>query len=364
MAEENELEQQLEKQKEAEKQLLETSRENLDKVFGDEPNPDESQEESTSEQSKEEQSDESTSEQKDEDKQTDTSDEKDEADKTDKTDDSEAGDKPKLTPAEIRAAKHLGWSEDEIKELEKVNPELAKKTCSKALESTNNLSKKFSELGKAKVKKPELEPEPKSQPKPEPKPNVIDFTALEKEYENDPIVGVLKQVVEQNQALANEVTTLKTSTTQSDDKVSQAQAQEDAAIAQQIDVFFARPDIVEYKDVYGEVPKDSKDWDDLTQGQIKKRWTVVEQANLILLGAKQQGMDMPLDEAFERAHLLVTEDVREQTIRNKIKKEAVKRSKGVSFEPSDSKKVTPTGPKTKEQIHQNAKAGLQKVFRS
>jgi len=364
MAEEdkNELEQQLEKQKEAEENLLKTSRENLDKVFGDEPNPEpepEPEPKPTSDGEPE------PDPQKDPKKDPEPEPEPEPEPTGDEPEPEpgKAGDKPKLTQAEIRAAKHLGWSEDEIKELAQAKPELAKKTCAKALESTNNLSKKFSELGKAKAEK-SVEPEPKPQPKPEPKPSTIDFTALEKEYENDPIVGVLKQVVEQNQALANEVTTLKTSTTQGDDKVSQAQAQEDAAIAQQIDVFFARPDVVEYKDVYGEVPKDSKDWDALTQGQIKKRWAVVEQANLILTGAKQQGMDMPLDEAFERAHLLVTEDVREQTIRNKIKKEAVKRSKGVSFEPSDSKKVTPTGPKTKEQIHQNAKAGLQKVFRS
>jgi hypothetical protein len=77
------------------------------------------------------------------------------------------------------------------------------------LESQNNLSKKFSELGKTLADKKE-EPAVPATPAPEPKPkSAIDFTALEKEYENDPIVGVLKQVIEQNQTLATDVAALR-----------------------------------------------------------------------------------------------------------------------------------------------------------
>ena len=184
------------------------------------------------------------------------------------------------------------------------------------------------------------------------------ITAIEMEYENDPIVGVLKQVVEQNTALATEVGTLRDT---GGAKVTAAQAQEDAAISQQIDTFFAGPDIAAYKDVYGEVEKGSKDWDNLTQGQIKKRYEVVEQADMIQKGAKQQGMDMPLDEAFERAHLLVTDGEREQTIRKSIKAKAVKRGKSLTLAPSDSTKVANTGQKTMAEIEENAGRTLQKL---
>ena len=270
-----------------------------------------------------------------------------------------AGTESKLTQAEIRAAKHLGWSEDEITELEQANPDLAKKTCTKALESTNNLSKKFSELGKTQATKPaETISTPATPTTPVTGPKPIDFTALEKEYENDPIVGVLKQVVEQNTALATEVGTLRDT---GGVKVTAAQAQEDAAISQQIDMFFAGPDIAAYGDTYGVVKKGSKDWDNLTQGQIKKRYEVVEQADMIQKGAKQQGMDMPLDEAFERAHLLVTDGEREQTIRKSIKAKAVKRSKSLTLAPSDSTKVANTGQKTPAEIEENAGRTLQKL---
>ena len=356
-------------QREQLEQVEEKAGTELEKVFGDEPNP-EPEPESKSEPTPEpelEPDPQSEPEPKPEpkpDPESEPEPEPESAGKEDgKPEPEPAGDESKLTQAEIRAAIHCKWSEEDIKELAKVNPVLAKKTCAKFLESTNDLSKKFSELGKAQVKK---EPEPKTateaiaEQKPEKK--TIDFTALEKEYENDPIVGVLKQVVEQNNTLADEVNTLRSSGSLNESKVDKAQVQEDAAIAQQIDGFFNRPDITEYEDVYGKVEKNSKDWDDLTQGQVKKRWSLVEQANLILLGAQQQGMEMPMDEAFERAHLLVTEDVREQTIRKQIKAKSVKRAKSITFEPNSSTKVAGSGKKTKTEIETKAEQGLQKVF--
>ena len=279
-------------------------------------------------------------------------------------DDPEPADKHALTQAEVRAAVHSGWSQEDIDELAEVNPGLAKKTCAKALEAQNNLSKKFSELGKTLATKKD-EPAVPATPAPAPQPkSAIDFTALEKEYEDDPIVGVLKQVVEQNQGLATEIRTLREAGPKADDAVAKAQAQQDAAISQQIDTFFERPDVAVYKDTYGEVEKGSKDWDNLTQGQIKKRYEVAEQANLIMLGAEKQGVEMSLDEAFERAHFLVTKDVQEAAIRKSIKAKAVKRAKSLTLAPTDSTKVKPTGVKTQAEIEANAARTLQKLRRS
>jgi len=346
--------------KEKMKQVEENAREDLDKLFGEESTPEESEEESTSveeESTTDTESEESTS---DED-QTDESEEQDqteESEQTDETDESKADEKPGLTQAEIRAAIHSGWSMEDIQELAQTNPDLAKKHCAKALEAQNNLSKKFSELGRVQS---EQKSEPKPEPKPEPKSSSIDFTAIEKEYEGDPIVGVLKQVVAQNQKLATDLESMRsTGTGQADTKIAQAQAQEDAAISQQIDTFFNREDVKAYKEVYGEAK--GNDWDDLTQGQIKKRWAVVEQANLILLGAEKQGMDMSLEEAFERAHLLTTEGVREQAIRKEIKAKAVKRNKAITFEPTSPGQKPEGKPGDMAAVHKNAAQGLRKVF--
>ena len=325
--------------------------------------PDESESESTSEQSEEEH-EESTSEQSEETEQTDESEESSgETEQTDDTSDSKA-DEHALTQAEVRAAVHSGWSQEDIDELAEANPGLAKKTCAKALEAQNNLSKKFSELGKTladKKDEPAVPATPTSEPKPK---SAIDFTALETEYKDDPIVPFLKQVVEQNQNLATEIKTLREAGPKADDAVAKARAQQDAAISQQIDTFFDRPDVAVYEDTYGKVEKGSKDWDNLTQGQIKKRYEVAEQANLIMLGAEKQEVEMSLDEAFERAHFLVTKDVQEAAIRKSIKAKAVKRAKSLTLAPTDSTKVKPTGVKTQAEIEANAARTLQKLRRS
>jgi hypothetical protein len=73
-------------------------------------------------------------------------------------------------------------------------------------------------------------------------------------------------------------------------------------------------------------------------------------------------MDMPLEEAFERAHLLVTEDVREQVIRKQIKAKAVKRTKAITFEPTSPGQRPEGKPGDMAAVHKNASQGLRKVF--
>lgn len=352
---------------EAMEKLYKNTDENLAALRGDDFTPDESESESTSEQSEEEQTDktkdteESTSEKTDESesKEESTSDESSETKQTDDTSDSKA-DEHALTEAETRAAIHSGWSQEDIDELAEANPGLAKKTCAKALESQNNLSAKFSELGKTQVTKKE-EPAVPVIPTPAPQPKSIDFTALEKEYENDPIVGVLKQVVEQSQVQAVEISTLREATPKADAAVDAAQVAHDAAVSQQIDTFFDRADVAAYSDTYGVIEKGSKDWDVLTQGQIKKRYEVAEEANRIMIGAQKMQQEMSLDEAFERGHDLVTKDVQEAAIRKTIKSKAVKRAKSLTLAPTDSVKVPDAGKKTLAKAVANAEGLLAKL---
>lgn len=317
--------------------------------------PEELRDESTSEQSE----DESTS-----DEQTDesTTEETSETEQTDDTSDSEVDDENALTPAEVRAALHTGWTQEDIDELAEANPGLAKKTCAKALESQNNLSEKFSEVGKTLAAKKDEPAVPETPPAtPEPKKSPIDFAAMRTHYEDDPIVDVLEQVVGQSQQQAEELAKLREASASGDAKVDQAAAQENAAISQQIDTFFERPEIAAYKEVYGDVEKGSKDWDNLTGHQQRKRYEVAEKANLILIGAHQQKVEMSIDRAFECAHDLVTKDVREAVIRKQIKAKATKRSKSLTIEPSNTKAVPGTGKKTRAKAEANAEKLLAKL---
>ena len=274
-----------------------------------------------------------------------------------------------LTSAEIRAAAHMGYSEEDIKELHEANPELAKKTCATALKSTNNLSKQFSELG-AKLKATDSQPASDTPAEPEPKPAAkpIDLSSLEDEYGDDPIFGVVKSLAEQNAALASQIEGIQSSTDPANNDavanaVSDADKEKDAAVAQQIDTFFASPDVTAFDDHYGITDKESENWDNLTQKQVRNRMEVVETANLIMQGARHQGQEMPLVEAFERAHLMAIAPVQEQVIRAKINKSVKKRAAGITLKPNTVKKAAPTGKLTADQLEAKVAGNLAATFK-
>lgn len=279
-----------------------------------------------------------------------------------------AEDENTLTQAEIRAALHNNWKQEDLDELVKQNPGLAKRTCAKLLEGTNNLSKRFAELGR-KAQEAKKEPDKKVEPKAKIELPPVDLKKLREDYKDDPIVDVVVGMQTTQQILIDKLNELgSTSVTDSevDAKTKKAEAIEDAAISKQIDVFFSGQDVASYAGFYGEVPKGSKDWNKLTGEQVQNRYKVVEEANMILLGAEQQGMDkdeFTLDEALERAHLIVTEGIREQVIRNKIKSTTTKRQAGFTLQPSSSKASTDSkGQKSGTQFQTDVGQRLAKVF--
>jgi hypothetical protein len=284
-----------------------------------------------------------------------------------------ADESTKITDAEIRAAKHYEYSDEDIKKLTDIDPVLAKKTFAKMLRDENNLSKKFSEAGKKLVTPPPVAP-----PVPAIKPELkkVDIETLRKEYEGDPIVGVIEAMQANNEAMAAQLAARPVAESFTESEATRqtqvAREQENAAISQQIDGFFLRPDVKALKQFYGDtsidsegqpIPKENRSWDNsLTPNQLKNRWKVMQEANLIKLGMEAQGLKPNLEEVFDRAHLLVTADVREQVIRTKIKAEATKRQAGLTLAPSSSKAVPSTSVKTKEQILANAHKNLASVF--
>lgn len=256
-----------------------------------------------------------------------------------------------LTPAEIRAAKYAGWSDEDLDGLAKTNPGMAKRAGQAALKAMNTATAVLSRIGN---KPAEVALAATSAPKG----GGVDLSALEADYGDDPILPVLKQLAEQNAALAAQIT--QASASDREEVISAAEQQEQNAIEQQITGFFNSPDVLTYADKYGDATKDES-WDTLTQSQVRARMQVIEDANLIVKGAKQQGIDMPLSEAFERAHLVAVAPLQEQRIRTKIASSATKRQKGFTLKPSAAGK--PIGGKpTQNQIEAEIKEKMAAVF--
>jgi len=273
-----------------------------------------------------------------------------------------AGGEHALTEAEMRAAIHSGWTEEDIKDLVEANPALAKRTCATALTNTNNLSAQFSELGKV-AKAPATGDAAVPEPK---KIAPLDLSALEAEFGEEPgVLSVMKQLAAQNYDLqvAQADRKAEAAMQKAEAREDAATMAEDSAVSQQITTFFTDPKMSVYGDFYGITPNDDTTWGSLTKDQTDQRMAVVDQAALIHAGATSQGQEMSIPKALELAHLSISTPVQEQVIRKKISTQLKTRAKGITLKPGTGTKIVATGEKpTGPQLEALTAQRLKKCF--
>lgn len=129
-------------------------------------------------------------------------------------------------------------------------------------------------------------------------------------------------------------------------------------LVRQVDAFFSSPDLASYADSYG------KDFASLTEGQIETRNKVLETADALVSGAKQQGRQLSVTDALMIAHDHVSAGLKAKTIRTEIARSVQKRSAGITVRPTTgSTSGTTAGPaKTKSEMEARTTARLAKVF--
>lgn len=280
-------------------------------------------------------------------------------------DDSQDGDKgddeqKELPSAFLRAAVHRGWKENEAKEFFETNPEAALKTFQNCYLDVNNASREWALLGKAKMQKLGVTDGQPVQPE---GPKKVDVAKLKEEYDLDG--ETVKQLEAQNAQIEEAFRQRNQQPAQPTQPTGP-----DPNIELQIENFFGSEGLKDYNDFYGSV-KLGQNWNDLGGGQRDNRWKVIEQANLIAVGAESMGQKMDLLEVLERAHMSVTEPIRERIIRERIKGDVVKRSKSLTTRPSDgsrsTKKMTSDaggkkGSRTREELIEETQGKLHKLF--
>jgi len=263
-----------------------------------------------------------------------------EAKKENEVKDEKPAENPPLSDALYRAAIHRGWTEKEVDDFYDANPTLCVQTLSKIHESVNRSSKEFAALGRAQ----KMQPQPAQQAEKttlqsETTTESLDIAKLRKEYPDDPIVDMIEVMQKNNMALQGKVDELaQQQYAPVQQQMSQTQLREQQLIQQQIEGFFASEEAQAYGDFYGSLPKDAKDWDSLTPGQKANRWAVIEMMDQIVTGAASLGQTMDIVDGMRRAHLSVSEPLREKVIRDKIVKQVKKRSKSLSLKPSNAAK--------------------------
>ena len=268
-----------------------------------------------------------------------------------------------LPPAFLRAAIHRGWKEEDATEFYKTNPEAAMKTFQNCYLDVNNATREWALLGKAKLQRDSVLNAPEAPAKIE----VVDIAKLKSEYDLDP--GTIAVLEAQNK----QIETLNAQSVQPVQPVQpayQVPVGPDPNIELKIENFFKSANLSDYSEFYGQVGL-GQDWSDLSSGQRVNRWKVLEQANLVIMGSEAMGRSIDPLEALERSHMAISEPVREQVIRDKLKKTATKRKNSMTIRPtagtrSKAKVATDAGgkskPRTRAELVTSVQENLNNVF--
>lgn len=311
-------------------------------------NEEEDQEESTSEETTEE-SDDST-----------LSDDTDDTDDTDATKDDEAGDDtPTLPDAFRRSAIHQNWTQEEIDDFFKSDPEKALKTFEKIHESNNRLTTEFSKLGKTALALKPVEQSTTDVPESDAITKIIND--LKGEHAGDPLYeDVVKPLAQELQIMRNE----RARKPVQQQTVEEPVARDRDGLVQQINEFYSQDGLRPYDDFYG-TPGHPK-----TNEQLDQYNKVLVLADQIIAGSTLQGTDLSVPDALEKAHLVIADPFRQEATQNSLKKSVQRRGKGVQLKPNASAaSVDDTSdnkgtPKSRNELHSRTRDRLKNVFGS
>jgi len=263
-----------------------------------------------------------------------------------------------------------GWTQEDIDEAVAQNPERAKKMFGNLYNSVNQASRDFSALGRARaaqsvskdnVQDTHIDDAQRSRD--------INLNKLREEFPDNPLVDVLDAVIKE--VRANKVVSTSQDNTQVNESAQRVDAAEIYAFQQRIDNFFSSGQMLPYDQFYGKL-EIGQDWNDLSSGQRDNRWRVINEADAIAGGYSAIGQVIEPEDALARAHLLVSEGVREQVIRSQIKGDVVKRNNSITLKPSDSKRTTQgedkfggdSKPKNRKELEAQVSQKLANVFGS
>ena len=250
----------------------------------------------------------------------------------------------------IRAAKRQGWSDEDIADQIKANPERAEKLFRNAYETSNKLTRDYAALGRDKAEATRREAEEKAAAE---APEIKDYITVDEITKisdgDEATAAALKSFNTALKSRDAELVELRKSGPSVDDmnfartdqiaSTERARAAADETVITRVNQFFGAENMKLYDDFYG-VIKENQNMGDLTPNQRNHRLEVLQVADQLTVGRKSQGFEVTTSEALEDAHLLVTESIREKVITDGIRSSLTKRSKGRTLRPSDSKKTS------------------------
>lgn len=263
-------------------------------------------------------------------------------------DDEDAG--ATLSPLLAMAAKRSGWTDEEVAELHKANPDLASRTFQKLLKSLNDVSAEYGRIGStphtdgrdkapASVVQPQSAQSPRfqGQPAPQGAEGILDqvygqkLPELKTKFGADfvdeivaPLLAPVQQLMEANGRLMQD---------------SERQAME--AVGRDVNGFFSGlPN--ELKSLYG-------DGGQVTKEQEQAKQALCQLADQIQTGASMRGVQLSVHESLDRANLQFAAEHLSTLERKKITASVQKRSKQLTNRPTQRRKGSAPGGKNSDQ---------------
>lgn len=268
-----------------------------------------------------------------------------------------------LPAAYIQTAVRLGMSEDKIKEDFDKNPETMISLLGELHKGENGLSARYSQIGRA-IKTKQVTDQKATTDDDTSSESFVDIKKLKARFEEDDdeaatlIDGVIKPL---NDALVKMQKQLDQRVQPSGQPAYNREGE--LALQTQVNSFFDNDQLKEFQDYYGTVEPGEDPRKALTGTQFQHRHEVCKEGNFIRMGAEFSGEKLTVSDVLQRAHLQLTEPMREETIREKISSKIKKRAKSLSVK-AGTKKV-PKIPSSKDagkQLEVTTKARLKKVF--
>lgn len=258
----------------------------------------------------------------------------------------DAGDDTDVPDIYIQAAVRSGWKQDDIDSFIEKDPKLAESVFSNLYLGVNQLSREYSAMGRAKQ---QMQQQQQAAPKTGEKDTGfkgVDIESLKKEYGDDSSIidGVVKPLNDALIKLSGDLSAMQQQPVPNANVAGNFDDINDPVVRQQTNAFFDSDTMQSYSDFYGKL-EGNQDNSHLDIEQRRRRWDVIVEADAMLAGYAASGKYINPEEAMMRAHLLVTEPVREKAIRNNIKATVTKRNKSMTLRPSKGTRTSQTGNK-------------------
>ncbi len=268
-----------------------------------------------------------------------------------------------LLASHIQTAVRLGMSEDKVKEHFDKNPEAMISLLAELHKGENGLSARYAQMGRA-IQQKQIADQKTTVDEDTSSESLVDLKKLRARFDDDDeeaaalIDGVIKPLSDALVKMQKQMD----QRVQPNDQTAYSQ-QEDRAVQSEVNNFFDNDQLKEFRDYYGTVKPGEDPRVALTGAQFQHRGEVCKEGSSIRIGADFSGEKLTVSDVLQRAHLQLTEPMREEMIREEISSKIKKRAKGLSVK-AGTKKVpkTPSSGDATKQLELTTKARLKKVF--